>query len=68
MNSLPVPVSPRTSTVTSRVATRAVASRRRRIGRLSAMMRRPTAASIAARRLARRSAWASRARSITTAT
>jgi hypothetical protein len=46
-NSLPVPVSPRTSTVTSRLATRAVASSSRRIGRLSPTMRRPSARSAA---------------------
>jgi hypothetical protein len=67
-NSLPVPVSPRTSTVTSRLATRAVASSSRRIGRESPTIRRPSARSAASVLLATRSARASSARSITCAT
>ena len=64
-SSLPVPVSPRTSTVTSLPATRATASSSRRMGALVPTMRLPIACSAASIRVALRSARASSARSTT---
>ncbi len=63
MSSLPVPVSPRTSTVIALAATRAVASRRRPMTADSNTSRRPMACSTVSWRSRRRSWRASSARS-----
>jgi hypothetical protein len=67
ISSLPVPVSPRTSTVMSLGATRVTASSSRRIAGDSPTMLRPMAFSAESRRFCTRSARASSARSITSA-
>ena len=64
-SSLPVPVSPRTSTVMSRGATRVTASIKRRIAAESPTMLRPMAFSAVSLRFWTRSARASRAHSMT---